>query len=93
MIASVITGAATTLLCIAFIFSEIFECEPVAYFWDKTIKGGKCINSNYLSYGLTAANVATDIAVLLLPIPLLWTLQMKTHRKLAAIAILGLGCL
>ena len=93
MIAAIITGATVILLCIAFIFSEVFECKSVAYFWDKTIKGGYCINSNSLSYGLTAANVATDFAVLVLPVPMLWGLQMKTHKKLAVILILGLGCL
>ena len=79
--------------CIALIFSVIFGCKPVGYFWDKTIQGGHCINENVLSYGITAANIATDIIVLVLPIPWLWNLQMRTSKKLALSGIFVLGSL
>ncbi|KAK3170138.1 hypothetical protein OEA41_009524 [Lepraria neglecta] len=90
-IISIITGIVMVGWCIALIFSVIFGCKPVGYFWDKTIQGGHCINENVLSYGITAANIATDIIVLVLPIPWLWNLQMRTSKKLALSGIFVLG--
>ena len=79
--------------CIALILAVIFSCSPIGYFWDKSIKGGHCINENNLSYGITAANIVTDITVLVLPIPWLIHLQMKTSRKVALVGIFILGSL
>ena len=93
VILSVVTGAATLAWCIALIFSIIFSCKPVQFFWDKNIPGGRCLNENSLSYGITAANIATDIAVLVLPLPWLWRLQMNFNRKVAISGIFLLGCL
>ena len=81
------------LWCLAHIITVIFSCQPIPYFWDRTIKGGKCINENNFSYGTSAANILTDIAVLVLPIPWLWRLQMKTEKKVAIAGIFLLGSL
>jgi len=88
---SIITGIVMIGWCIALIFAVAFSCSPIGYFWDKSIKGGHCINENNLSYGITAANIVTDITVLVLPIPWLIHLQMKTSRKLAIGGIFILG--
>ncbi|KAL2036678.1 hypothetical protein N7G274_010549 [Stereocaulon virgatum] len=87
----IITGIVMIGWCIALICSVIFGCKPVNYFWNKTIQGGHCINENVLSYGITAANIATDVIVLVLPIPWLWNLQMRTAKKLALSGIFLLG--
>ena len=87
------TGVATLAWCVALVFSIIFSCKPISFFWDKNIPGGRCLNENSLSYGITAANIATDIAVLVLPLPWLWHLQMNLNRKLALSGIFLLGCL
>ena len=75
------------------VFSIIFSCKPVQFFWDKTIHNGHCVNENSLAYGITAANIVTDIVVLVLPIPWLWRLQMQMSRKLAIIGMFLLGSL
>ena len=78
---------------ISLVFAVIFSCHPVAFFWDKTIKGGTCIDENDLAYGITATNIVTDIVVLVLPIPWLWNLQMVSARKVAIVGIFLLGSL
>lgn len=93
IIISIVTGCVMIAWCIALIFAVIFSCRPLAYFWDKTIKGGSCINENNLAYGITATNIITDIIVLVLPVPWLWNLQMAATRKMAIIGIFLLGSL
>ena len=73
--------------------SIVLSCAPIQYFWDKTIRNGHCINENSLSYGISAANIITDILVLVMPIPWLWKLQMPMTRKLAVIGMFLLGSL
>lgn len=61
---------------LASVLSIIFICRPVQYFWDKTIPGGYCGNDFGILYGVAGPNIATDLAVLILPLPILWKLQM-----------------
>ena len=77
-----------------YFFLIVFNCKPIRYFWDKSIPGGKCYGDTLLeSYLLGAANIVTDIAVLVLPIPWLAKLQMDTSKKLALIGTFLLGSL
>ena len=78
---------------LSLIFAVIFSCQPVNYFWNKSIRNGHCINENALAYGITGVNIVTDLAVLCLPLPWLWTLQIPLSRKLSLIGIFGLGSL
>ena len=48
---------------------------------------------NNFSYGISAANILTDVIVLVLPIPWLYGLQMKTSKKVAIGGIFLLGSL
>ena len=78
---------------LSLVLATLLQCRPLAYFWDKTIDNGYCINENSFAYGITAANVITDIVVLVLPIPWLWRLQLAPRKKLAVIGIFVLGSL
>ncbi|KAL1622590.1 hypothetical protein SLS56_008701 [Neofusicoccum ribis] len=72
----------------------IAQCHPLAYTWNKTIPGGQCHNPlivQRISTGVLALNIATDWMCALLPIPLLWNVQISTNAKAAAAALLGLG--
>ncbi|MCJ1294429.1 hypothetical protein MMC34_005987 [Xylographa carneopallida] len=89
--AAIIVGAFVVAGWISLIFSVVFSCHPVQYYWDKSISGGSCININTLSYGITGAGFITDLMVLLLPLPSLWKLQMQSPRKVAIIGIFILG--
>ena len=71
-----------------------FQCRPVAYQWDKNIKGGHCLDTNLLIYFATAPlDIATNIAILALPMPYLWNLQMPWSRKLATMGLFVLASL
>ena len=57
------------------------ECSPVPFFWDKTIKGGTCINQNQFYRWNGVANLLIDFMVLTLTLPLIWRLKLKSRQK------------
>lgn len=69
-------------------------CQPVSYYWSQYADptGGKCVFDLYPFYiGNAAANLTTDVLILLVPIPLTWKLQMRTSQKILIIGIFLLG--
>ncbi|MCJ1463898.1 hypothetical protein MMC07_002507 [Pseudocyphellaria aurata] len=68
----------------------IFSCKPIHSFWDKSIEG-QCRNELVQQFIITATELATTIAVMVLPIPWLWGLQLPTSKKFALAGIFLLG--
>jgi hypothetical protein len=70
------------------------QCRPYQHFWmqyiDPTAKG-TCIDLYPFFLGNAAASVVTDFLILLVPIPMVWQLQMPTGQKLAVSSIFLLG--
>ncbi len=66
-------------------------CRPFAYNWDFTIPSGKCGNrpASYITVGFF--HIATDIMILIIPIPFLLKLQLGRAKKISLLAIFGLG--
>ncbi|KAL9585567.1 MAG: hypothetical protein Q9203_004194 [Teloschistes exilis] len=51
---------------IAFIVSQFLTCRPIAFYWDKSIPGGHCINSNHVAYYITSPpDILTNVAILI----------------------------
>ena len=71
-----VVGVVTILWWLASLLLIIFTCRPVQFFWDKTIPGGHCANDFIVLYGVAGPNILTDVAVLVMPLPILWKLQM-----------------
>lgn len=83
------------LICIGYtmgtILAAFLVCSPLPFYWDATIKGGHCGNE-FLSYIITGSiNIATDIMVLLLPIPCLAQLELGLCKRLILIATFACG--
>ncbi|KAL2698842.1 hypothetical protein AAEP93_010230 [Penicillium crustosum] len=69
-------------------------CRPVSYYWTQftTPDGGKCVYDLYKFYlSYAGVNVITDVAILLVPIPIVWRLQMRRTQKLLVCGILLIG--
>lgn len=75
---------------VAVFFQDIFLCWPIAKNWDKTITGscGNIIQA-YEAFGII--NLTIDLAIVVLPMPLLWGLQLPVAKKIALTAIFGIG--
>lgn len=68
-------------------------CRPFAYNWDQTIPGGKC-GDQIVSFTVTGViNLLTDVVVLVLPMPYLYRLQMRTYKKVVLMGVFGIGLL
>ena len=78
-------------LFITVLLVDIFQCHPVAYVYDTTIPGGRCINQGAFYVSTAALNLFTDIMVLSIPVIITARLQMPLRRKIAVCIILCLG--
>ena len=69
----------------------IFACLPVQYYWDRSIPGGHCINYE-LFYILTAVlNTLTDIIVLVMPLGVVWNLNITRAKKVGLSIVFLIG--
>ncbi|KAL6246787.1 hypothetical protein RBB50_006094 [Rhinocladiella similis] len=76
----------------AFILTSCFSCWPIAYYWDKTtIKNGHCVDMLAFWFSFSAFNIATDLAVWFLPMPVLKRLRLPRKQKISLIAVFALG--
>ncbi|KAH8424263.1 uncharacterized protein LDX57_013057 [Aspergillus melleus] len=78
------------------------QCQPVEYFWHraKAYLGanvtGTCLDVDYLiaiAYLYSVVATICDFILGLLPIALVWNLQMNMRTKAALAGILSLGCI
>jgi hypothetical protein len=88
-----LVNASLLAAMIAFVAGTIFQCTPIPFFWNRKIAGGHCIDVAGFWYGHAAWNTAADVLVLLLPIPVIRSLQMGRNQKLAVTGVFGLGAL
>ncbi|KNG84893.1 integral membrane protein [Aspergillus nomiae NRRL 13137] len=88
--------ALSTAVGIVFLFLSIFQCQPVSYYWNRLWMEGHCLDMNSLLgvvYMYSAVAAACDFTMGLLPVSLIWRLQMDNRTKLAVAGILGIGCI
>ncbi len=69
----------------AYLFSNptrpIFGCTPVAKYW-KPDEPGHCINVIKADYVYGSLNFITDLTMFVLPLPMVWRLQLSLKQKL-----------
>ncbi|KAK1541031.1 hypothetical protein CPAR01_07020 [Colletotrichum paranaense] len=71
-----------------------FQCQPLAFTWDFSIEGGKCIPQADLKFAAffnSSVSVFTDLLFALLPVPIMWKVQLNWKVKSAVIGVLSLG--
>ncbi|KAJ4297853.1 hypothetical protein N0V90_005752 [Kalmusia sp. IMI 367209] len=73
------------------LFGSIFLCFPVAFFWDKSIANGKCLNQEVIWFTNASVNIAQDVVILFLPMTVLRSLDIPRRQKRALIVVFGIG--
>ncbi|KAJ4111472.1 hypothetical protein NW768_011826 [Fusarium equiseti] len=68
----------------------IFQCHPIKKAWMPWIDG-KCIDLKASFIGNAIPNIATDVAILCLPVKQILKLQVNTAQKLSLLVIFMLG--
>ena len=71
----------------------IFQCRPVAAFWDHTIQRAKCIDLPLFTVVSGVLNLMTDVLILCLPMPMVWGLNTTNAQKVTLTGIFLLGAL
>ncbi|KAJ4369664.1 hypothetical protein N0V83_005426 [Neocucurbitaria cava] len=87
----IITG-----ICVAWgissIFVSIFMCVPVRAYWKILEQAtARCSDNKTLWYTCASINIMTDLMVAILPVRVIWSLQIAIRPKIALLCILTIG--
>jgi hypothetical protein len=89
--------ALTEVYSFFFFFIFLFQCVPSAYFWTQLTGGkGTCMDPDIVVgvfYGYSAITCAGDWTFSILPVFMVWDLQMGKKEKISVIMILAVGAL
>ncbi|MCJ1382928.1 hypothetical protein MMC17_006041 [Xylographa soralifera] len=72
---------------------SVFQCSPVPFLWNQLTgdTSGSCIDEYSFLAANSALNIASDIMILMLPMPIVWHLHIQNSQKLAISSIFLLG--
>jgi ABC-type Na+ efflux pump permease subunit len=71
------------------VFGSIFACVPARAFW--TREPAKCIDQFAMWFTNAAINILTDFAIILLPMPVIRSLNLARRQKQALLGIFAIG--
>ncbi|OOF93150.1 hypothetical protein ASPCADRAFT_209755 [Aspergillus carbonarius ITEM 5010] len=80
-------------LCVYYVIAEIIKirmCDPVPGYWTLDPKAS-CLNQRAALIADSVISVVADFIILILPLPLTWSLQMSRSKKLRVIGMLSAG--
>lgn len=75
---------------VAIFVSDILTCRPLSKEWNP-LQPGVCESPFVSLIAQSSCNIATDFIVILLPMPMIWGLQIATPRKIELTIIFALG--
>lgn len=79
---------------IIFIFMQIFQCIPINYNWEGwtgDFGPHRCLDVNTLTYTAAGFSIAQDSVMILLPLPVLISLNTSWRAKVGIIIMFSLG--
>lgn len=77
---------------LAGLIAFIFSCQPFSYNWNHD-QEGDCDSKLNFWISVAVAHMGTEIMILLLPLPMVWTLQLPLRRKIGLSFLFALGIL
>lgn len=68
-------------------------CLPIRTYWlgEESVPGGSCLPQRSLFLSDLTLAIITDFIVLLVPVPLTWSLRVSRYKKMKIVALLGAG--
>ncbi|KAH3907540.1 hypothetical protein HBI56_159650 [Parastagonospora nodorum] len=76
---------------ISFLLVQVNLCQPVAKQWDPAILTGKCLPAVPFYTSVASLTILFDVAVMILPFPVLVKSQIQKRKKFALLGLLTLG--
>ncbi|EFQ28128.1 integral membrane family protein [Colletotrichum graminicola M1.001] len=86
--------AIVTIWSVVIFFWNTFQCSPIEAQWDYTISNAECVPADAVvaaAYSISVMTILSDWLYALLPIPMVWGIEMTIQAKATVIVILGLG--
>ena len=83
-------GAIILANAIESILGFMFQCIPIKKFWAPMLPG-RCINQSLFITLASVFYMTTDFAIYIMPMPVIWHLQMTRRRKLELSVVFLLG--
>lgn len=91
-IAILVVEALVVAWCISILFSGIFQANPISAIWHPKEPHTQVDYVKYL-LGTAVPNVVTDFVILILPVSMVWQLQISKRRKAVLCGVFLLGIL
>lgn len=90
-IASHVTLAIVNIAGIVLTFLNVFQCKPVSAVFDGSGSSDQCIPLVTLYLASAPVNIITDLAILVLPIPVLTGMRLPQKQKTILVVTFALG--
>ena len=87
--------AVTEAFSTVFFFMFIFQCRPSSFFWTRYTGGtGVCFQPDIIvnmTYAWSAISCVGDWMLAIIPVLIVWNLQMNIRTKISVVLILSMG--
>lgn len=86
------TGLVAVSSALAFTIVTIFQCEPISEAWDVTgTVEGTCLSVRAMFYAQAASDISQDLIVFVLPIKMLYKMQLPRRQNYALVPVFAIG--
>lgn len=75
------------------VIADCLVCQPITYRWAPSMVDGSCGDQKALDMSIAVSNLLQDVLAVVLPMPILWGLQMERSRKVGLSCMFGIGIL
>lgn len=69
------------------------ECKPIEFNWNKSLESGHCSDQYKRQLSNCIINMILDLGIVIVPMPVLWTLKTSLVKKIRIGAMFSLGLL
>lgn len=83
-------GCIVILNCVSSIIAILLICIPLHAFWDGS-PNAICVDTNSLFRWTSFANIVTDVAILVLPLPIIFKMTSPLSVKIGIFSTLAMG--
>lgn len=80
-----------TLNAIAWFIPSVAVCHPTSEYWSARRRPGACIDYNVVGTWISLPHIVSDIVLIILPLPVLWGLQLKRAKNIGLIVVFFAG--
>lgn len=83
----------TAMTSVSLFVAACFQCRPLAFWWDKTIKGGSCFDIQLFFHVQSLPGFILDLAIMALPLKTIWNLKLPLIKRLALVGVFVIASL